>query len=75
MALESILDHRPRESRLRPSGGSHRLMAVPLQLVHGGPVFGSRCAYSDRFGLGPSAPLTPARLVLCVGALRRPRSG
>ena len=56
-------------------GGSHRMMAVPLQLVHGGPVFGSRCAHSDRFGLGPSAPLTPARLVLCVGALRRPRSG
>ena len=51
------------------------MVAVPLRLVHGDPVFGSRRAYSDRLGLGPSAPLTPARLVLCVGALRRPRSG
>ena len=33
MALESILDHRPRESRLRPSGGVRRLLAVALRQV------------------------------------------
>ena len=57
MALESILDHRPRESRLRPSGGSRRLLAVVLRLLSrrrpccGEPirVFGPSAVWARRY--------------------------
>ena len=50
------------------------MFAVPLRLVHGDPVWEQmRVLRPPRSG--PVCTLPPARLVLCVGALRRPRSG